>query len=79
MQDTQVQSLSREDSLEKEMQPTPVFLPREFHGQKSLVGYSPWGGKELDTTEKQAHFHSPKSSPVSTDEWGVCRHSEGAE
>ena len=32
-------------------QPTLVFLPREFHGQRSLVGYSPGGGKELDTTE----------------------------
>ena len=31
-------------------QPTPVFLPGEFHGQRSLVGYSPWGCKELDTT-----------------------------
>ena len=31
-------------------QPTPVFLPEEFHGQKSLVGYSPWGCKELETT-----------------------------
>ena len=31
--------------------PTPVFLPREFHGQRSLAGYSPWGHKELDTTE----------------------------
>ena len=30
---------------------TPVFLPRESHGQRSLVGYSPWGRKELDTTE----------------------------
>ena len=29
---------------------TPVFLPREFHGQRSLVGYSPWGHKELDMT-----------------------------
>ena len=32
-------------------QPTPVFLPTESHGQRSLVGYSPWGCKELDTTE----------------------------
>ena len=32
-------------------QPTPVFLPRGSHGQRSLVGYSPWGGKESDTTE----------------------------
>ena len=31
--------------------PTPVFLPGESHGQKSLVGYSPCGRKELDTTE----------------------------
>ena len=31
-------------------QPIPVFLPGEFHGQRSLVGYSPWGSKELDTT-----------------------------
>ena len=32
-------------------QPTPVFLPGEFHGQRSLMGYSPQGHKELDTTE----------------------------
>ena len=29
----------------RKQQPTPVFLPREFHGQKSLAGYSPWGAK----------------------------------
>ena len=34
------------------MQPNPVFLPGEFHGQRSLVGYSPWGHKELDTTKR---------------------------
>ena len=32
-------------------QPTPVFLPGKFHGQRSLVGYSRWGHKELDTIE----------------------------
>ena len=32
-------------------QPTPVFLPREFHGQRSLVVYSPGGLKELGTIE----------------------------
>ena len=32
--------------------PTPVFLPGEFHGQGSLVDYSPWGHKELDMTEQ---------------------------
>ena len=31
--------------------PTPVFLPGEFHGQRSLGGYSPWGCKDSDTTE----------------------------
>ena len=38
----------------RKWQPTPVFLPEEFqksHGQKSLVGYSPWSQRELDTTE----------------------------
>ena len=38
-------------SGEENRLPTPVFLPREFCGQTSLVGYSPWGGQELDTTE----------------------------
>ena len=32
-------------------QPTVVFLPGEFHGQRSLVGHSPWGCKESDMTE----------------------------
>ena len=32
-------------------QPTPVFLPGESHGERSLEGYSPWGRKELDKTE----------------------------
>ena len=35
----------------RKWQPTPVFLPGKSHGQRSLVGYSPWGRKELDTTE----------------------------
>ena len=33
-------------------QPTPVFLPGESHGQRSLVNYSPWGCKESDMTEQ---------------------------
>ena len=36
----------------REWQPTPVFLPGEFHGQRSLLGCSPWGLKELDTTKQ---------------------------
>ena len=52
-----VQSLSREDPLEKFWQPTPVLLPGEFHGQRSLAGYSSWGHKDLDTTEQLSlHF-----------------------
>jgi len=35
----------------REWLPTPVILPREFHGQRSLAGYNPWGYKELDKTE----------------------------
>jgi len=35
----------------KKWQPTPVFLPGEFRGQRSLAGYCAWGCKELDTTE----------------------------
>ena len=41
----------------RKWQPTPVFLPGKSHGRRSLVGYSPWGRKESDTT-KQLHFHS---------------------
>ena len=60
MQETWVQFLGWEDPLKEGMQPTPVFLPEEFHGQRSLVGYSPWDHKEQDTTEqlsKQAPTH----------------------
>ena len=46
MRETWVWSLGLEDPLEKEWQPTPVFLPGESHGRRSLVGYSPWGRKE---------------------------------
>ena len=37
----------------RKLQPTPVFLPGKSHGQRSLVGCSPWGHKELDTTEQE--------------------------
>ena len=40
----------------RQWQPTPVFLPGKSHGQRSLVGYSPWGREESDTT-KWLHFH----------------------
>ena len=40
----------------RKWQPTPVLLPGKSHRQRSLVDYSPWGRKELDTTER-LHFH----------------------
>ena len=45
-------------------QPTPVLLPGESHGQRSLAGCSPWGNTELDTTEQlSAHaFNQPSMS-----------------
>ena len=36
----------------RKWQPTPVFLPEESHRQRSLEGYSPWGHRESDTTER---------------------------
>ena len=45
----------------RKWQPTPVFLPGESHGQRSLAGYSSWGRKEPDTTEHawmHAHIHT---------------------
>ena len=45
----------------RKWQPTLVLLPGKFHGWRSLVGYSPWGHKKLDTTE-QLHFLSFYSS-----------------
>ena len=50
--DTQVRALGWEDPLEKKWQSTLGLLPGESHGQRSLVGYSPWGRKEWDTTEQ---------------------------
>ena len=43
-------------TLRRQWHPTPVLLPGESHGRRSLVGCSPWGCEELDTTER-LHFH----------------------
>ena len=40
---------------EENSYPTPVFFLGEFHGQRNLAGYSPWGHKESDTTEGLSH------------------------
>ena len=62
MQEIQVQVLGRKDPLEEKIAPTPVFLLENSHGQRSLMGYSPWCLKESDrtdqphTTQHMAHF-----------------------
>ena len=55
MQETWVQSLGREDLLEKGMATHSNILAWRIHGQWSLAGYSPWGHKEQDTTEATQH------------------------
>ena len=42
-------------SWSRKWQPIPIFLPRIFHGQRNLVGYSLWGHKELDTLSTHTH------------------------
>ena len=75
VQETRLWSLGREDPLEKEWLPSPVFLPGEFHGQRSWAGYCSWGRMESDTTDWLAHFlcrfgiasaHEPGSPPNPT-------------
>ena len=51
IQETWVRCLGWENPRRREWQPTPVFLPGEFHGQRNLAGYSSHGHKELDTTK----------------------------
>ena len=42
----------QENRWRRKWQPTPAFLPGEFHGQRSLADYSPWGHKQSDTAEQ---------------------------
>ena len=56
MRETWVQSLGWADPLEKGKPTHSSILAWEFHGQRSLVGYSPWGCKESDTTEQLTFF-----------------------
>ena len=51
--------MGQEEPLEK--QPTPVLLLGKSHQQGSLVSYSPWGHKELDTTDQLTHMHTRKN------------------
>ena len=47
----------REVPCSRKWQPTPVLLPGEFHGQRSLVGYNPRSHKESDMTEQHTNTH----------------------
>ena len=49
-------------------QPTPVLLPGEAHGGRSLESYSPWGRKESDTTERLGTQHSARALPLAEQE-----------
>ena len=51
MWETQVRSLGQEDPLEGEMATYSILLPGDSHGQRKLVNHSPWGHKELGTSE----------------------------
>ena len=52
----------RKTLCRRKQQPTPVLLPGKFHGQRSLVGYSPWGRKELDTSKIEGAHVLPQGS-----------------
>ena len=56
IQETLVWSLGWKIPWRRKRQPTPVFLPGKFCGQRNLVGYSSWGCKESDTTEPFTPF-----------------------
>ena len=60
VQETRVRSLIRKIPWRRKRQPTPVSLPGEFHGQKSLAGCSPWGRKELG---RLSDFHFTFTCP----------------
>ena len=56
--------LGWEDLLKTGMQPSPVFLPGESHGQRNLAVYGPWGHKESDTTEATEHKNTGEHEVV---------------
>ena len=60
MQEIQFQSLGQEDSRRKKWEPTPVFYPGKSHGQRNMVGYSPWGYRRVrhDLTSSQEDWPS---------------------
>ena len=61
----------RKNPWRRQWHPTPVLLPGKFHGQRSLVGYSPWGRKESDMTER-LHFHFTQSCSLRVQQHYCC-------
>ena len=53
-----VQTWVRKIPWKRKQQPTSVFLPGKFHGQRRLAGYSPWGCKELDRLSNWVHTYT---------------------
>ena len=53
----------------RKWQPTPVFLPRASHGQRSLAGYSPWGRNEWDITELSQQSVAPGVGVTAPQKW----------
>ena len=51
----------------REWLPTPVFLPGEFHGWRSLAGCGPWAHKKLETTERLTHTHTHTHTTIFLD------------
>ena len=66
-----VRSLSWEDPLEEEMATHSSILPGESHGQRSLVGYSPWNHKESDMTEQLVRAHTQRVKIIKGKKWVV--------
>ena len=63
--------------MRRKWQPTPVLLPGKSHGRKSVVGYSSWGRKELDTTE-QLHYYDFRAVLGIVNSGGLVTKSEKA-
>ena len=75
MMETWVRSLDPEGPLEKEMATTPEFLPGESIGWRNLVGYSPRGRKESDTTEQYTELYKKDFHDLNNHD-GVITHLE---
>ena len=70
-----IQSLGGKTPWRRAWQPTPVFLPGDSHGPRSLVGHSPKGHRELDTTEVTQHAaHTFPQTPKIMDGDKQCGH-----